>query len=94
MEFLKYRRLLPMLVADEHDSGSMFDSMIRYINPKVIFYLDFNDTIDPVLFSSKNLRFDGRKVTVTNVSNRATCSQIQAFFTKFGKVFIKKIYFF
>lgn len=25
VEFMKYRRLLPMLVSDEHDAGSVFD---------------------------------------------------------------------
>uniref|UniRef100_A0A914D6U7 RRM domain-containing protein n=1 Tax=Acrobeloides nanus TaxID=290746 RepID=A0A914D6U7_9BILA len=70
VEFMKYRRLLPMLVADEGDPGcSLFD--------------DFD--INPGL-SFKDHRAEDRKVTVTNISSRVTSSQLQSFMGKFGKV--------
>ncbi|KAI1727882.1 putative RNA-binding protein EEED8.10 [Ditylenchus destructor] len=72
VEFMKYRRLLPMLVADEHDAGSAFD--------------DFNMHDPRSSLTSRPNKGDERKITVSNVSGRATRSQIQSFFTKFGKV--------
>ncbi|KAI6184424.1 hypothetical protein M3Y97_00594700 [Aphelenchoides bicaudatus] len=71
VEFMKYRRLLPMLVADEHDIGSAFDDF------------DLSDRAKFLVSTGKN---DDRKVTVSNVSNRVTASQLQSFFSKFGKV--------
>uniref|UniRef100_A0A7E4ZXM8 F-box domain-containing protein n=1 Tax=Panagrellus redivivus TaxID=6233 RepID=A0A7E4ZXM8_PANRE len=81
VEFMKYRRLLPMLVADEHDNGSAFD--------------DF-DAAHPPCFSaraatSSNAENEERRVTVTNISPRVTSAQLQSFFSKFGKVKTCKI---
>uniref|UniRef100_A0AC34GTI7 Uncharacterized protein n=1 Tax=Panagrolaimus sp. ES5 TaxID=591445 RepID=A0AC34GTI7_9BILA len=78
VEFMKYRRLLPMLVADEHHAGSVFD--------------DFD--AQPPSFSArttKHSKNEGKKVTVTNISPRVTSAQLQSFFRKFGKVSVCKI---
>uniref|UniRef100_A0A914XSJ9 Uncharacterized protein n=1 Tax=Panagrolaimus superbus TaxID=310955 RepID=A0A914XSJ9_9BILA len=78
VEFMKYRRLLPMLVADEHHPGSVFD--------------DFD--AQPPSFSArttKHSKNEGKKVTVTNISPRVTSAQLQSFFRKFGKVSVCKI---
>ncbi|CAD5210357.1 unnamed protein product [Bursaphelenchus okinawaensis] len=69
VEFMKYRRLLPMLVADESDIGSAFDSF------------DINEGRVP---TSKK---EDRKVVVSNISPKATVSQLQSFFNKFGPVY-------
>ncbi|KAI6226207.1 hypothetical protein M3Y99_01320500 [Aphelenchoides fujianensis] len=68
VEFMKYRRLLPMLVNDEHELGSAFDAF---------------DLERPSMSAHSN-RNDERKITISNVSNRVTLSQVQSFFGKFG----------
>lgn len=73
---MKYRRLLPMLVGDEHDLGSAFDGF------------DLSNCSKIASSSTKN---DDRKVTVSNVSNRVTSSQLQSFFGKFGKVIAARL---
>ncbi|KAI6179339.1 putative RNA-binding protein [Aphelenchoides besseyi] len=71
VEFMKYRRLLPMLVQDEHELGSAFDTFDIHDRPTI---------------SAQSNKNDERKITVSNVSNRVTLSQIQSFFSKFGIV--------
>ncbi|KAL6736650.1 hypothetical protein Aduo_006972 [Ancylostoma duodenale] len=67
-EFIKYRRLLPMLLADGQDfeSGETddFDASLAY--------------------HAKSK--EERKIIVTNISPRITPSQLQSFFSQFGKV--------
>jgi len=74
VEFMKYRRLLPMLVADEADPGSVFD--------------DFDTS--PMCFSARPAvtvrSTEDKRITVTNISSRVTVAQLQSFFGKFGKV--------
>ncbi|KAE9555153.1 hypothetical protein FO519_001648 [Halicephalobus sp. NKZ332] len=74
VEFMKYRRLLPMLVADEADPGSVFD--------------DFDTS--PMCFSARPAvtvrSTEDKRITVTNISPRITIAQLQSFFGKFGKV--------
>nr|CDJ81540.1 RNA recognition motif domain containing protein [Haemonchus contortus] len=67
-EFIKYRRLLPMLLAD----GQQFNTAET-------------DDFDASLASYAKAK-EERKVIVTNVSPRVTPSQLQSFFSKFGKV--------
>ncbi|CAJ0948133.1 unnamed protein product, partial [Mesorhabditis belari] len=68
-EFMKYRRLLPMLLAD----GQAFDND------------ETNDAFDAVL-SFQASQKDDRRIIVTNISPRVTASQLQSFFSKYGKV--------
>jgi RNA recognition motif-containing protein len=74
-----------MLVSDEHDLGSAFDSNFLDFIELMKYYLDF-DLSDSDKFLSSVGKNDERKITVTNVSNRVTTSQLQSFFSKFGKV--------
>ncbi|KAK5973577.1 Leucine Rich repeat-containing domain protein [Trichostrongylus colubriformis] len=67
-EFIKYRRLLPMLLAD----GQQFNSAET-------------DDFDASLANYAKSK-EQRKIIVTNISPRVTSSQLQAFFSKFGKV--------
>ncbi|KAK6038170.1 hypothetical protein COOONC_24325 [Cooperia oncophora] len=67
-EFIKYRRLLPMLLAD----GQHFDSAET-------------DDFDASLANYAKSK-EERKIIVTNISPRVTPSQLQSFFSKFGKV--------
>ncbi|CAD5215123.1 unnamed protein product [Bursaphelenchus xylophilus] len=69
VEFMKYRRLLPMLVADESDLGSAFDSF------------DLNEG------RGLSSRKEDRRILVSNISPKATVSQLQSFFNKFGPVY-------
>lgn len=85
---MKYRRLLPMLVSDEYVDGSSFDGrgLHTHFEWKTLF-LDFDPFNQSLASVSKP---EDRRITVSNISVRATSSQIQSFFTKFGKVkFIK-----
>ena len=81
-EFVKYRRLLPMLLADgqqmdgcETDGSSEMPKYIRGIAS------DF----DAAFAFQANTR-DEKKIIVTNISPRITPSQLQAFFSQFGKI--------
>ncbi|WKX97350.1 hypothetical protein Q1695_013195 [Nippostrongylus brasiliensis] len=67
-EFIKYRRLLPMLLAD----GQRFNSA------------ETDDFDASLAFHAKSK--EERKIVVTNVPPRVTPSQLQSFFSKFGKV--------
>ncbi|KAK6737214.1 hypothetical protein RB195_019731 [Necator americanus] len=67
-EFIKYRRLLPMLLA----GGQNFDSG------------ETDDFDASLAFHAKSK--EDRKIIVTNVSPRITPSQLQSFFSQFGKV--------
>ncbi|KAK0393091.1 hypothetical protein QR680_000051 [Steinernema hermaphroditum] len=73
VEFMKYRKLLPMLVADENEIGAAFDDFDAGLTMET----------SRVSMCAKG---DSRKIVVTNVSPRATVSQLQSFFNKFGKV--------
>ncbi|CAI4229913.1 unnamed protein product [Auanema sp. JU1783] len=68
VEFMKYRRLLPMILAD----GQEFENMET-------------DDFDAALAFQAN-SVDDRKVTVTNIPSKVTQSQLQSFFSQFGKV--------
>ncbi|CAD6195702.1 unnamed protein product [Caenorhabditis auriculariae] len=67
-EFIKYRRLLPMLLAD----GAVFDG-------------HETDDFDASLAFQAASR-DDKKIVVTNISPRVTPSQLQSFFSQYGKV--------
>ncbi|VDL82111.1 unnamed protein product, partial [Nippostrongylus brasiliensis] len=67
-EFIKYRRLLPMLLAD----GQRFNSA------------ETDDFDASLAYHAKSK--EERKIVVTNVPPRVTPSQLQSFFSKFGKV--------
>lgn len=67
-EFIKYRRLLPMLLAD----GQQFNSA------------ETDDFDASLAFHAKSK--EERKVVVANVPSKVTSSQLQSFFSKFGKV--------
>ncbi|EYC08618.1 hypothetical protein Y032_0065g3650 [Ancylostoma ceylanicum] len=67
-EFIKYRRLLPMLLADGQD----FDSG------------ETDDFDASLAFHAKSK--EDRKIIITNISPRITPSQLQSFFSQFGKV--------
>ncbi|VDP29192.1 unnamed protein product, partial [Heligmosomoides polygyrus] len=66
-EFIKYRRLLPMLLAD----GQQFNSA------------ETDDFDASLAFHAKSK--EERKVVVANVPSKVTSSQLQSFFSKFGK---------
>uniref|UniRef100_A0A915E3E3 F-box domain-containing protein n=1 Tax=Ditylenchus dipsaci TaxID=166011 RepID=A0A915E3E3_9BILA len=57
VEFMKYRRLLPMLVADESDVGSAFD--------------DFNMNDHRASLSARPVKQEDRRITVMNVLERS-----------------------
>ncbi|CAI2325250.1 unnamed protein product [Caenorhabditis sp. 36 PRJEB53466] len=67
-EFMKYRRLLPMLLAD----GDAFDGGETD---------DFDASI-----AFQHASRDDRKIVVSNVSPRVTQSQLQSFFSQYGKI--------
>ncbi|CAO4365890.1 unnamed protein product [Caenorhabditis nigoni] len=67
-EFMKYRRLLPMLLAD----GEAFDG-------------GETDDFDASIAFQHTSR-DDRKIVVSNISSRVTQSQLQSFFSQYGKV--------
>lgn len=67
-EFIKYRRLLPMLLAD----GQQMEGVET-------------DDFDAAFAFQANSR-DERKIIVTNISPRITPSQLQSFFSQFGKI--------
>uniref|UniRef100_A0A914VZB0 RNA-binding protein EEED8.10 n=1 Tax=Plectus sambesii TaxID=2011161 RepID=A0A914VZB0_9BILA len=71
VEFMKYRRRLPALMADEAaGSGNVEDDV-------------FDDSASHKSFKTK---IDERKIVVGNVSHRVTTNQLSSFFSKFGKV--------
>ncbi|KAI3421189.1 hypothetical protein GPALN_014817 [Globodera pallida] len=91
VEFMKYRRLLPMLVGDEHDAGNVFDDFDEFAacdpaSSAVGLGLPFTDRPDTSSSTIVGGVQDERKIFVSNVSTRATKSQLQSFFSKFGKV--------
>uniref|UniRef100_A0A183BPK5 RNA-binding protein EEED8.10 n=1 Tax=Globodera pallida TaxID=36090 RepID=A0A183BPK5_GLOPA len=91
VEFMKYRRLLPMLVGDEHDAGNVFDDFDEFVacdpaSSAVGLGLPFTDRPDTSSSTIVGGAQDERKIFVSNVSTRATKSQLQSFFSKFGKV--------
>lgn len=67
-EFMKYRRLLPMLLAD----GEAFDG-------------GETDDFDASIAFQHTSR-DDRKIVVSNISSRVTQSQLQSFFSQYGKI--------
>uniref|UniRef100_A0A8R1DP27 RNA-binding protein EEED8.10 n=1 Tax=Caenorhabditis japonica TaxID=281687 RepID=A0A8R1DP27_CAEJA len=67
-EFMKYRRLLPMLLAD----GEAFDG-------------GETDDFDASIAFQHTSR-DDRKIVVSNISPRVTQSQLQSFFSQYGKI--------
>uniref|UniRef100_A0A915Q367 RRM domain-containing protein n=1 Tax=Setaria digitata TaxID=48799 RepID=A0A915Q367_9BILA len=74
VEFLKYRRLLPMLMSDEEtinsvDSVSTSSKRIRRRGS-----------------SRRRTKNEDRKILVTNVSRRVTANQLKSFFSKFGPI--------
>ncbi|KAL3112032.1 hypothetical protein niasHT_011310 [Heterodera trifolii] len=102
VEFMKYRRLLPMLVGDEHDPGSVFDDFDEFsvADPACsssvatasdgLFglqpFCDRRPNNNNASSSSAVAAEDLRKIFVKNVSARATRSQLLSFFSKFGQV--------
>ncbi|PAV84696.1 hypothetical protein WR25_02250 [Diploscapter pachys] len=68
VEFMKYRRLLPMLLAD----GERMDP-------------SETDDFDAALAFQAASK-DDRKIVVSNISPRVTQTQLQSFFSQFGKV--------
>ncbi|CAJ0573181.1 unnamed protein product, partial [Mesorhabditis spiculigera] len=68
-EFMKYRRLLPQLLADGQEFGND----------------EANDAFDAVLSFQAGQK-DERKIVVGNISSRVTASQLQSFFSRYGKV--------
>nr|CAD2145055.1 unnamed protein product [Meloidogyne enterolobii] len=81
LEFMKYRRLLPMIVGDEQDPGSVFDE-----------FMDIG--VDGLPFTARQVEasLEEKGICVSNVSSKVTRNQLQSFFCKFGKAFI--FYFF
>uniref|UniRef100_A0AC35U012 F-box domain-containing protein n=1 Tax=Rhabditophanes sp. KR3021 TaxID=114890 RepID=A0AC35U012_9BILA len=73
LEFMKYRKLLPMIVANESDHGSSFDDF----HTSSAYYANDADNEECV---------ENRKVVVSNISIRVSTSQCKSFFSKFGKV--------
>uniref|UniRef100_A0A0R3RIC1 F-box domain-containing protein n=1 Tax=Elaeophora elaphi TaxID=1147741 RepID=A0A0R3RIC1_9BILA len=73
VEFLKYRRLLPMLTSDEQAINAI-DSPTSTTETK-----ERSNSCQ----RSKN---EDRKIFVTNISRRVTANQLKSFFSKFGPI--------
>ncbi|VDK81083.1 unnamed protein product [Cylicostephanus goldi] len=97
-EFVKYRRLLPMLMADgqDFDGGETDGQFIVSLHFFCLLEISIMLLTAPG-FSSYVYYFDAalafharskedRKIIVTNISSRVTSPQLHSFFSKFGKV--------
>ncbi|OZC11797.1 hypothetical protein X798_00978 [Onchocerca flexuosa] len=81
IEFLKYRRLLPMLVSDKQ----VVDTADYGLNPD----LSMSSSSTPIKqrdSSYQRSKNDDRKILVTNISCRVTANQLISFFSKFGPI--------
>ncbi|VDM42235.1 unnamed protein product [Toxocara canis] len=98
IEFMKYRRLLPMLTSDGQQ-GDQFDADAAvavidledsFMRGTPAFLTRSDSTRSDTSTSSGNFasraKGEDKKVIVTNISPRLTTSQLTSFFSKFGKV--------
>ncbi|CAG9539851.1 unnamed protein product [Cercopithifilaria johnstoni] len=83
VEFLKYRRLLPMLTSDEQaiNTGDCD------LNPSLSVSGSSTGTKERGSPHQRS-RNEDRKILVTNISRRVTANQLKSFFSKFGPIAI------
>ncbi|KAK6103329.1 RNA recognition motif family protein [Brugia pahangi] len=83
VEFLKYRRLLPMLTSDEQafNTADFSDELTPGLS--ISTSPTQSKECDSPLQRSKN---EDRKILVTNISRRVTANQLKSFFSKFGAI--------
>ncbi|VDK78137.1 unnamed protein product [Litomosoides sigmodontis] len=90
VEFLKYRRLLPMLTSDEQLINTLMIVLFK-ISGDLISGASLSTSPTEIrecgssLQRSKN---EDRKILVTNISRRVTANQLKSFFSKFGPIAI------
>ncbi|VIO93344.1 Leucine Rich Repeat family protein [Brugia malayi] len=82
VEFLKYRRLLPMLTSDEQafNTAEFSDELTPGLSVSTSTQ---SKECDSPLQRSKN---EDRKILVTNISRHVTANQLKSFFSKFGAI--------
>lgn len=80
VEFLKYRRLLPMLTSDEPLNAIDYGSNVgQSLSASMARERERSSSVE----RSRN---DDRKIFVSNISGRVTANQLKSFFSKFGPI--------
>uniref|UniRef100_F1KVS4 RNA-binding protein n=1 Tax=Ascaris suum TaxID=6253 RepID=F1KVS4_ASCSU len=90
IEFMKYRRLLPMLTS-EGQQGDQFDDLEDSFMAGTSAFLARSDSVRSDASTSSSsiasrAKGEEKKIIVTNVSPRVTTSQLTSFFSKFGRI--------